>query len=190
MTEFESKTKAIKGQTTIVESETRSFLSSLQMFVKASKQSIAKMKLLIETYQKKESSSLSSQHQAIDEQMKKITAALKTLQSKEDASEQNLTNIWTIVKEVQDRLANELSIWSGSTQNDIKTMCADIEGSTSARFAAVSDTSDPNIKINLTLPISRLSKQLHHFVLSSISSLKKDARLLRARKRQQRSRMK
>lgn len=136
--EFETTSKAIKGQSSLLDLETRSFLSTVEVFMKNAEQSLTKTKSRVESFQKKEMPALAAHRQSLDEQIKRIAGAVKTIQSKEDASEQNLMNIWTIVKEVQDRLANELSMWSGSAQNDIQVMCADIEQAASVNFAAVS----------------------------------------------------
>ncbi|KAH8117562.1 kinesin-domain-containing protein [Phellopilus nigrolimitatus] len=134
--EFDSKAKVIGGQSKLLDAEAQSFLSSLVDFVKVAEQSVTKTQMLAESFQKSESASLTAHYQLLDEQMKRVQNALKTVQSKEDASEQNLTNIWTIVKEVQDRLANELSAWSASIQSDIQTMCVDIEESGATNFAS------------------------------------------------------
>ena len=55
-----------------------------------------------------------------------------------DASEKNLNSIWGIVKEVQDRVANELANWSDSVQGEIEGLCSDIENTSSEHFASVS----------------------------------------------------
>ncbi|EJD06038.1 kinesin-domain-containing protein [Fomitiporia mediterranea MF3/22] len=134
--EFNANSKAMKGQSTLLDQELRSFLSTVETFVKSADQAVTKTKTLAEAFRKREISALSSHSQTLEEQIGRVTSALKTIQSKEDASEQNLTNIWTIVKEVQDRLANELSIWSGTTQDDIQAMCTDIEQAAATNFAS------------------------------------------------------
>ena len=96
------------------------------------------MRTLTENFQKQESSAIQRHREALQEQLKKITAALQTVQGKEEASEKNLNSIWTIVKEVQDRLANELSTWSESVQADLEKLCSDIESTSAEQFTAVS----------------------------------------------------
>ncbi|KAL5533323.1 KIP1 [Sanghuangporus sanghuang] len=132
--EFETKSKTIKGQSSLLESETRSFMSVVEAFVKSSEQTLTKTKAIADSFRKKEILSLICYRQSLDEQLKRISGVAKAIQSKEDASDQNLNSIWTIVKEVQDRLANELSMWSGSTQNDIQTLYVDIEQLTATNF--------------------------------------------------------
>ena len=136
--EFDANSRAIKKQGTLLDSEARSVLSAVGSLVKNAELSLEKTRSRIESFQKKGIPSLVSHRQSLDEHIKRITGLVKTIQSKEDASDQNLTNVWTIVKEVQDRLANELSMWSGSTEDDIQTMCTGIEQAATANFTMVS----------------------------------------------------
>ena len=51
MQEFERNSKAIRGQSSLLESETRSFMSSVDTFVKSSEQSLAKTKTMTDSFQ-------------------------------------------------------------------------------------------------------------------------------------------
>ncbi|KAI5122950.1 hypothetical protein M0805_006831 [Coniferiporia weirii] len=135
MLEFDANSKAVRGQSKLLDSETRSFLSTLEDFAKATEQSMTVIRNLAESLQKMETTSLFAHRQFLGEQAERAQNSLKMIQMKEDASEKNLTSIWTIVKEVQDRLANELSAWSVSTQKEIQTMCSDIEEAGAVNFA-------------------------------------------------------
>lgn len=95
------------------------------------------MKTLTESFHKQESVSFQRHRETLQDQLKKISNTLQTVKGKEDASEKNLNSIWTIVKEVQERLANELSVWSEKVQADLEGLCSEIESTGAEHFATV-----------------------------------------------------
>lgn len=95
------------------------------------------MKSITETFQKQEAAAFQRHRDSLQEQLKSISTALRAVQGKEDASEKNLNSIWTIVKEVQDKLANELSSWSESVQADLEKLCSEMESNSTDHFTTV-----------------------------------------------------
>ena len=127
----------MKEQSSRLDTESKKLTSRLQGFLKASDQSAVRIKTLTENFQKQESSAIHRHLESLEEQLKKVTSSLQTVKGKEESSEKNLNSIWTIVKEVQDRLANELSQWSESVQADLEKLCAEIESTSAEQFTTV-----------------------------------------------------
>lgn len=136
--ESDTNVKAARSQGELLHAELQLFLTAVDGFSIASDQCATRTQVLVTDYIQMESSTLSSHRLFIGEQMKRIDDSLRTLLEGEAASEHNLQSIWTIVKEVQGCLANELSSWSTRLESDIQTASLKIEESNAKGFSSVS----------------------------------------------------
>lgn len=140
----------MSSNTRKISTEAREFSLKLDDFVKMSKQHILNIRTEAENYRTKELETLTGFSARINQQLEKLQEDLKTIHSKEEASDEAMGAIRRAVEETQEGMKSAFTSWSENLRLHCETTCKEAETSTAASCVTVRRHSTNYITGSLT----------------------------------------
>ncbi|PCH38070.1 kinesin-domain-containing protein, partial [Wolfiporia cocos MD-104 SS10] len=132
-----SNAKVVSSSSKIFSTETQALSVKLDAFVKISNKHVEKIRTEIEGFQAKESATLASFAQHIDEQLQKARDALQVIRAREETSSNAVDAIQTAIQETQESITKGFDAWTEDLRSHCEATCQEAEVASMASCANV-----------------------------------------------------
>ncbi|KAH8106971.1 P-loop containing nucleoside triphosphate hydrolase protein, partial [Cristinia sonorae] len=137
---FNTNNKAVTRHLQALGTETQTFTTKLDDFVKLSNQHIAHLKTESEQYQAKEIDALNGISARINEQLEKVRDGLKVIHAKDEAADAAVHDIQTVVEETQEMVKSSFTNWAEQLRQFCDATYKETETTSIAAFTTVEKT--------------------------------------------------
>ncbi|TFY60095.1 hypothetical protein EVG20_g7553, partial [Dentipellis fragilis] len=122
-----SNTKVVLTQGKTLSTETRSFASQLDGFIKSSSQNMVRLRAGAEQFQAKEVETLTTHSERITEQIQRVQTSLQLIQAKDEVSSQAITAVQAAITTAHDSIRTSFSSWSEKLSATSTSTCEEVE---------------------------------------------------------------
>ncbi|KAF7363485.1 Kinesin motor domain-containing protein [Mycena sanguinolenta] len=132
-----ANTQAVLTHGKAISSATIALSRKLEEFIKASSQSTAKLQTEAKQFEAKELEALAGHSERVDQQLKRVNAALAMVQAKDTAEAEALVIVQTALKEMHESFRVGFTTWASTLTKSCETTCNQANEAGLEAFGAV-----------------------------------------------------
>ncbi|KAI0093923.1 P-loop containing nucleoside triphosphate hydrolase protein [Irpex rosettiformis] len=132
-----SNVQAVTAHTRKITTESREFSTKVEDFVKGTRQHVTNIRAEAEQYHAKELETLAGVSAKINQQVEKVQEILKVIRSKEEASDEAMSNLETTLNGTQDGIKAAFDLWAVDVRRHCEVTCKEVEASAVASCSTV-----------------------------------------------------